>query len=261
VIPSATELVWFLFSTGGAILVLGLLSLFVVVRPKSSGARTLLALAAVSYWVASTWHVSQFAIEALGQDFDAFDATDVPEGRVAVVVLGSGSFTARDWDDATLSITDPWATGRVLEAARVFRLVDPAWVISSGGLVHPDQPHESTGITMERALVGLGVPKERIVSETQSRNTAAEAEIVAPMLEKLGVDHTILVTSKFHMWRSVGAFRARGVTVIPAPARNPNPPRGWATRWLPSHVGLDWSAMAVHEGLGLVYYRLQGWYR
>ena len=81
------------------------------------------------------------------------------------------------------------------------------------------------------------------------------------MIEKLGVDHTILVTSRFHMLRSIGTFRAHGMTVIPAVAREPDAPRGWVVRYLPSERGLYQSALAAHEILGLGYYWYRGWYR
>ena len=53
----------------------------------------------------------------------------------AIVLLGAGGETVVGWEkDRPLSILDLDGAARVLEAARVFRLIDPAWIISSGGL-------------------------------------------------------------------------------------------------------------------------------
>ncbi|MGE0702330.1 MAG: YdcF family protein [Vicinamibacterales bacterium] len=252
---------WYVFSSGGVVSLLGAAALWLALRPHSRPARGAVAALVCFYVIVSTWAITHRATAALGAGFVPLKAEDVPPGTTAIVVLGSGSFTARDWDDGSLSIVDAWAAMRVLEAARVFRLANPEWIVSSGGLVHPEDDVESTGVTMRDALVRLGVPSDRILSNLQSFNTAAEAANVTPLLRRLEVDHTILVTSRFHMRRSIGAFRAQGVEVIPAIARDPASPRSWITRWLPSELGLYEGALAAHEILGIAYYRWRGWYR
>src|SRR5690349_14458786 len=86
---------------------------------------------------------------------------DVPMGRHVIVVLGSGSLTARNWDGGTLTTVDLGAAERVLEAARVYRMVGAEAVISSGGSPDRDDPGEPTGVAMRNALVDLGVPPSR----------------------------------------------------------------------------------------------------
>jgi uncharacterized SAM-binding protein YcdF (DUF218 family) len=149
----------------------------------------------------------------------------------------------------------------VLEASRVFRAIDAAWVISSGGKVHLDEPAVPSGESMRDALMQLGVPRERIVVETESRNTHEEAIVIAPMLRSLQVDQVVLVTSDIHMLRSLCTFRAAGVDAIPAIARNPYadaPPR---QRVVPGERGLMLSSAVAHEVLGIGYYYVRGWCR
>ena len=131
----------------------------------------------------------------------------------------SGSYRREDWSDVKLSVLDPIGVERTLEAARIYRLVQPDFVISSGGLIEPDDPEDPPGETMKQTLVRLGVPAERIIVERDSTNTRDEAVMVAAMLPSLDVKHVILVTSPMHMRRAVGMFRAVGVEVIPAIAR------------------------------------------
>jgi uncharacterized SAM-binding protein YcdF (DUF218 family) len=59
-----------------------------------------------------------------------------------------------------------------------------------------------------------------------------------------------------HMRRSVGLFRAVGIDVIPAVARQ-HAYSGLFVHLLPSDTGLRTSALAVHEILGIAYYRLR----
>ena len=177
------------------------------------------------------------------------------------MVLGSGGLTVRDWDENRFSINDPHGAARVMEAARVFRLVGADWVISSGGLPDPDDTDDPSGVTMAESLERLGVPASQIRVETKSRSTHDEAVIVAPMLESLGVDHVILVTSGIHMRRSLGTFRAQGIEAIPAIARHPRSNVSWRVWIFPSDEGLTQAFSVAHEALGLAYYIVRGRFR
>jgi uncharacterized SAM-binding protein YcdF (DUF218 family) len=254
------EFGWFLFSGGGAICSMAAMAFWVWLRPSSPFARSSLVAGAVCYALAGTPVVGSALIDRLGQGFAPLDRSMVPAGSAAVVVLGSGGSTVRGWDDAPLSVLDTWAAGRVLEAARLFRLLDPAWVIVSGGLADPDGHDEPTDVAMQRALVELGVPAGKIRVQTGSRNTHAEAVAIGPVLRSLGVRHAVLVTSRIHMRRATGTFRAEGLVVIPAPAPDRRRQLPWLMRLVPTDDGLSDTATAMHEIGGLVLYTLRGWY-
>ena len=254
-----TELVGYVFSAGGVVVVLGSCVAWRGARPGSAIARRFLVACTVFYLLASTYAVTHTAARLLVIGLRPFEQSDVPAGPTAIVVLGSGSFTARDWSGNRFSIVDPSAATRVLEAVRVFRLIDQAWVISSGGLPDLDDPDEPTGLTMKHALVQLGVPEPRVLVETKSRNTHDEAVIVAQLLASMGIRHTVLVTSDLHMRRSLGAFKAQGVDAVPAIARPPDNYLSWFDWALPSGLGLYEGALVAHEALGLAYYTARGW--
>jgi uncharacterized SAM-binding protein YcdF (DUF218 family) len=256
-----TKLVWYLFSGGGAVVVTFAAALWVLARPSSRLARRALFIAAFGYTLASVHVIGHRLDRLLVAGFKPFSASDVPRGRTALVVLGSGSFTATDWNGTRFSMPDGAAALRVLETARVFRLTNADWVISSGGLVDPRDQDDPSGLTMRDALVRLGVPAERIIVEIESRNTHDEAVVVAAILAKLGAEHTVLVTSDVHMRRSLGTFRAQGVDAIPAIARHRQDTEMWLGRFIPSEAGLDETGAVAHEILGLAYYAVRGWYR
>lgn len=256
-----TTAVWFLFSSGAVVAFLLVGALWIWRRPHSPNARRFLLLAALVYTALSIYGISYATGRLLLIGLRPLTQSDVPPGRTAIVLLGSGSFTARDWDENRFSIVDRAAASRVLEAARVFRMTDAAWIISSGGLVDPEDRDEPSGLTMRDELVRLKVPASRVLVETKSRNTRDEAVIVRDMLKALDVDHVVLVTSDIHMRRSLGTFRAEGIDAIPAIARQPFediPVGGWV---IPSEGGLDEAGAVWHEILGLVYYFARGWFR
>ena len=150
---------------------------------------------AIVYSVLGCYAVSFATGRMLVAGFRPFTNTDVPVGPTAIVVLGSGTFSARDWDDGRIDMLDRASASRVLEAFRVFKMTDAAWVIASGGLIQPDDFDEPNGRTMRDVLARLGVPPARLLVETESTNTHDEAVIVRDMLKRLPVQHVILVTS------------------------------------------------------------------
>ena len=251
----------FLLSSGGVTVVLASLGLWNLRRPKAPGARRAFVLAAVTYALLGYYPSSQRGADWLTSPFQPLTRADVPPGRVAVVLLGSGTDTQVDWSGNVFSVLDPIGAERTLEAARVFKLLDATWVVSSGGEPDPNDPDLPSSLTMQKALEQMGVPADRILTEQQSRTTRDEAVSVAAMLPSLGVNHVVLVTSGIHMRRSIAVFRSAGIDAIPAIARESLHSTMGMKRFLPSHTGLETSQSVLHEILGLVYYRLRGWQR
>ena len=255
------DLIWYFFSVGGLVVALLAGALWLRSRPLSARPRRFLILVALAYAAFTCYGIGHGIGRLLTVGLEPFVAGDVPRGRTAIVVLGSGSFTARDWTGSSYSIVDHVDATRALEAVRVYRLIDADWVISSGGKLRPTDPHEASGVTMGDSLAALGVPASRIVVETKSRNTYEEAIVVAPMLQKLQVQHVVLVTSAAHMRRSLGAFRTQGIRAVPAIVADPYTASSWIEWIIPSDLGLWKSASVMHEIIGLGYYAARGWYR
>ena len=256
-----SALVSYLFSSGGAILVLFAAAVWIWRRPGSPYARRWIIVSAVVYSVLGCYALSYATGRLLLAGLRPFTQADVPPGPTAIVVLGSGTLTARDWDDERLDVLDRASASRVLEALRVFNMTDAAWVIASGGLVDPDTFSEPNGRTMRDALARSGVPASRLLVETDSTNTHDEAVIVRDMLKALPVRHVILVTSDIHMRRSLGTFRAQGIAAVPAIARQDPGTMPWFAWVVPTEGGIDHASDVWHELLGLVYYFVRGWYR
>jgi uncharacterized SAM-binding protein YcdF (DUF218 family) len=252
---TAAGFFWFLFSSGGIVVVLLLAVAWLFLKPLSRAPRIFLFVTVLGYTVASIYPFPRAVERWMASPFHPLTHADVPPGRSVVVLLGSGSYRREDWTGGRWSVLDPAGLERTLEAARVYRLIDAAYVISSGGVVQDD----SVGAVMKETLINIGVPVDRILVEGKSFNTRDEAVMVKAMLPPLNVQHVILVTSEIHMRRAVGLFRGVGIDVIPAIAR-PYEFSRWMDTLLPSDTGLRTSALAVHEILGITYYWLRGWY-
>ena len=254
----ASKFFWLVFTPSAVVLALVFAALWLWLRPGSIAARRFLGASAIAYTAASVYVVPAAVGRLLTLGFHRLEARDVPHGATAVVVLGAGDQTIRGWDATSLSVLDPVAGARVLETWRVFRLIDPAWIISSGGSPDPASPDEPSGPVMRDALIALGVPGGRIKIESLSRTTSEEAVLLSPVLHSLGIERLVIVTSDVHMRRSLGAFRAQGWDAIPAIARDPGATRPRAERWSPTSAGLLLSGQVVHELLGIPYYWVRG---
>lgn len=101
-------------------------------------------------------------------------------------------------------------------------------IIMLGGGAYSDTPDvDGTGtlcaspasrlLTAVRLQRQLGVPEEKILTETKSTNTSQNARFSAEILRENGLSRPILVTSAFHMKRSVLNFQKQGVAVEPFP--------------------------------------------
>lgn len=255
------ELGWYVFSSGGAISVLLVGAVWAAVSRGSRASRRFLIGAALLYWAASAYIVPETAKRLLVSGYAPLTRADVPPGHTAVVLLGSGSFQFRDWSGNHFSTVDRIGASRLLEAARVFRLLDADYILSSGGLIRPDARTSPAGATMAEALERLGIPANRILIDTEARTTQHQANIIKGMLAAHPVDRVVLVTSQIHMRRSVGAFKAVGVDVVPAIAAEPQAFDTWWKKLVPTDKGLDETAATAHEVAGLVGYGIRGWYR
>jgi uncharacterized SAM-binding protein YcdF (DUF218 family) len=255
------DLFAYAFSPPALAWLLALGGLWLCLRPGSRLVPRLLVTIGALYLAFSIFAISFQLERLLAWGYRPLAPADVPTGRRVIVVLGSGSFTTRNWDGGKFTTVDPGAAERVLEAARIYRLVGADAVISSGGSLSRDDPNEPTGLAMRDALIDLGIPAPRVLVETDSRNTHDESLIVASMLKTLGAEQTILVTAARHMRRAVGTFKAAGIDVIPAIARNSVIDQPWTKQWLPRDIGLWETREVAHEYLGLAAYLARGWYR
>ena len=145
---------------------------------------------------------------------------------------------------------------RVLEAARVYGVMDRPWVIVTGSL---GQEPVAESAVMRRTLNLLGVPADRILEEEKSRNTRDHTIYVPPMLTAHGVTQFVLVTSRQHMARSLRAFRAAGWDPVPSSPEFYTPRGVPFEPFLPSNAALEASTSLMYDLLGMVYYKARGW--
>ncbi|MCJ7818734.1 MAG: YdcF family protein, partial [Syntrophales bacterium] len=169
-----------------------------------------------------------------------------------IVVLGGGHVS--DPSLPANSQISPAALGRVVEGVRLYKVIPGSKLLLSGGAVFDPVPEAAV---MAQVAGLLGVKPEDIVLESDSRDTAEEAEIIAKLI---GRKKFFLVTSAAHMPRSMALFRKRGLQPIPAPAdfRAPNTQSFEPGSFFPGVGSLGQTQTALHEYLGLAWAWLRG---
>jgi uncharacterized SAM-binding protein YcdF (DUF218 family) len=197
--------------------------------------------------------VGNILTHMLESRFPPWDAArGAPDG---IVVLGRPISTRLSEAHSAPIIDD--AAVRIIELAKLARQFPNARIVFAGG------NGALAGGPAEADFVGallddLGVPRERVVLERRSRNTAENAVFSKDIATPKPGEHWLLVTSAWHMPRAVGCFRSAGFAVEAYPV-------DWRTGVgfefrLPRSFagGLGRPDLAANEWLGLLAYWLTG---
>jgi uncharacterized SAM-binding protein YcdF (DUF218 family) len=187
-----------------------------------------------------------------------FPAPDAPPANVTgIIVLGGGM------DVEINSVRGGYelnrAGDRFVAVVHLAQLYPDARLVLSGGVGDIDQEGEPEAIAAQRMLVALGVDPARIVVETASRNTNENAVMTRDAIDPRPGETWLLVTSAFHMPRSVGLFRKAGIHVIAWPVDY----RGTGTEGfgITAHQPVEnvaTTTLALREWTGLLVYWMTG---
>jgi uncharacterized SAM-binding protein YcdF (DUF218 family) len=183
--------------------------------------------------------------------------TRLPEKIDGIIVLGGGMEGAINLARGGYELNN--GGDRFVEAAVLARRFPDARILLSGGVGTVLLEGEPDADMAARFLAALGIPRERMILENRSRNTAENAEFSKELVDPQTAEAWLLVTSGFHMPRSVGLFRKAGFRVIP-----------WATDYRTSGTegiglfrdnpldALENTSTAVREWIGLAAYWVSG---
>jgi uncharacterized SAM-binding protein YcdF (DUF218 family) len=203
---------------------------------------------AMLMWAAATRPAAYMALAGLEYAY-------LPPAEVradAVVVLSGGIREGAPETFGGAALSGP-SLERASEAARVYRRYKLPLVVT-GGSAFSKEPEAAA---IKKYLVSLGVPAGRILTEALARDTRENAVFSKKLCDEKGYKRIVLLTSAYHMRRSVWSFEHAGFKeIIPWPtAYNTSLKecRVWADYLPSSFEGLN---KALHERLGLLFYRI-----
>jgi uncharacterized SAM-binding protein YcdF (DUF218 family) len=233
--------------------VIGVILLFTRFAPAG---RKLVIASVVLLAVCGFSPLGNWLLYPLEARFPAWDDTrGAPDG---ILVLGGAIEPELSAAHSTPVFTS--AAARIFAAADLARRYPKARIVFSGGnanLVADDSAKEAD--YARRAFESFGISPDRLVMEGRSRNTQENAEFSKALIVPKQSERWLLVTSAYHMPRSMGIFRTAGFAVEAYPV-------DWRVG-RPSDLlkfsnlaleGLARVEIAMREWIGLTAYRLTG---
>lgn len=171
--------------------------------------------------------------------------------RYVVVLGGANGYSPQT---SAVNLLSNASLARVAEAVRILRALPEAKLIVSGPPIGTGEAHATV---LARAAESLGIARTRVLYVAHARDTEEEAQAVSDLVK---TEPVALVTSAWHLPRSMALFRSVGVRALPVPAdfrTHAYDPWDWGD--LAWDVGaLERSTLALRERLGYTWAWLRG---
>jgi uncharacterized SAM-binding protein YcdF (DUF218 family) len=193
---------------------IGLIGAILLATRFASIGRKLLVASVVLLAVGGFSPLGNWLLYPLESRFPAWDATrGAPDG---IIVLGGPIDPEMSRAHDTPVFRN--SADRMIAAAALAHRYPKARIVYSGGnanLVFDDSARETDYAVA--IFEELGIPRQRLMMEGRSRNTAENAEFSKALAVPKSGERWLLVTAAYHMPRSVGVFRKAGFAVEPYP--------------------------------------------
>ena len=233
----------------------GLFGAILLATRFTSLGRKLLIASVVLLAICGFSPLGKLVLYPLESRFPPWDAArGAPDG---IVVLG-GSIDP-DLSAAHGLPVFKGAVDRVIAVAALAHRYPNARIIFSGGSGNLISGDAREADYASAVFESLGVPKQHLTMERRSRNTQENAEFSKIIAAPKSGERWLLVTSAYHMPRSVGLFRKAGFAVEPYPVDWRVGGRADILTFSSlSSEGLDRVDTGIREWMGLAAYWISG---
>jgi uncharacterized SAM-binding protein YcdF (DUF218 family) len=234
---------------------LGILSLLLMLTRFAALGRKLAVTTLILLALCAFSPLGNFLLYPLESRFPAWDPSHgAPDG---IIVLGGSVDT--DLSAAHRTPVVAHAADRMLAPAELARKYPKARIVFTGGTANLVSTEAREADYSAPILESLGIPKDRLILERDSRNTWENAIFTKQLVSPKPGERWLLVTSAFHMPRAMGIFRKAGFDVEAYPVDWRMGERDNLFEF--NHNGADGlgkTDVSVREWIGLVTYRVMG---
>ncbi|MDE1146294.1 MAG: YdcF family protein [Azospirillaceae bacterium] len=249
-----SKIFWALTAPGNLLLLLLLAGLFLAGAYRGRRSLRCARAAALGLLAVALLPVGAWSMRTLETRFPAPAA--LPAHVDGIIILG-GSVDQLAAAETGMPEVNA-AAERLMVVPDLARRYPDAQIVFSGGSGQVMDPEEKEAPVARAALEEMGMDLNRVVFEGQSRNTWENALFSRDLVHPQPGQTWLLVTSAFHMPRSMGIFRRVGWPVVPYPVDIRAPKVLLYRPDFDLLRGLDLLSQSVHEYIGLVAYRVLG---
>jgi uncharacterized SAM-binding protein YcdF (DUF218 family) len=195
----------------------------------------------------SWWEVTPYPSNQLTEVYDA-----------GILLGGSMKY----YDETSQRPVYSLSADRLLQTLALYREGKIRKIILTGGSGQMLVPHHRESQYVREVLLGGGVKEDDILIENESRNTYENAKMTAELIREKNIDGKFLIiTSAFHMRRTVACFKKAGLDAAEFPVDPkavPFHPSPYRTVMPDPFAFVLWNQL-VHEWVGMGAYKVAGY--
>jgi uncharacterized SAM-binding protein YcdF (DUF218 family) len=246
---------WFLLEPSNFLLMMMafgflLMKLAFVRLGRILGSVSLLAMFVIGFSPVANWLILPLEMR--------FPVPDLKDKKIdGVIVLGGAIQERQTLAHGPLSLND--AGERIFAMADLARRFPDAKIVFTGGTGFYSHAPKSEAEVAQENMPALGLRPDRVLIEKDSLNTYENAVLSKKLFSPKPGETWLLVTSAWHMPRSVGIFRQVGWDVVAYPVDFRTAGwRDWTRFFSTASEGFNRAEVATHEYAGLLVYWLTG---
>lgn len=250
----ASKVIWALISPDSLIVILGVSAWIAAILKWQRVSRSLLAGCALLLLLIGFFPVGEWLIAPLENRFTTNAA--LPSEVDGIVVLG-GAFSPRMsniWQQPEVN----GGADRLTNFLYLARLYPNAQLVFTGGSGAVTEQEFKEAEMAQILFNQLGLAERAIIYESESRNTSENARNSKELVTPENDENWLLITSAFHMPRSIGVFCREQWIVQPYPVDHHSQKGNLLRLNFNLSDNLSMLRTAIKEWVGLVAYRISG---
>jgi uncharacterized SAM-binding protein YcdF (DUF218 family) len=236
-----------LFLPPGIFIMLVIIGIILILNNKKKAGLLFLITDIILLYSLSITPVTNFLLKPLEYAYQFPDFTRI--NCDAIIILGGGTI-GRTPDRSFKNALTRQSFVRTYMGYKLWEKIKKTIIVTGGepfGAVEPESE------TMASYLIELGVPEKNIIKETKSRDTIENGKFTKSILRKNNFIKAALVTSAYHMKRSVMIFNRQNISIIPVPTDYcTNGNKISFADFIPQIENIKDSFIAFHEYFGML---------
>ena len=250
----ASKVIWALISPDSLIVILGVSAWIAAILKWQRVSRSVLASCALLLVLIGFFPVGEWLIAPLENRFTTNAA--LPSEVDGIIVLGGAILPrlSNTWQQPEVN----GSADRLINFLYLARLYPNAQLVFTGGSGAVSEQEFKEAEMAQILFDQLGLAQRAIIFESESHNTSENARHSKALVTPESDENWLLVTSAFHMPRSIGVFCQEQWIVHPYPVDHYSQNGNLLRLNFSFSTNLSVLRRAVKEWIGLVAYRISG---